>query len=290
MFERIIKYLSLQDRKESLKKLFLLYLLVLCITHGEIHYYVKILIVAFSLMGIFIPRLSSQLIYWLIILSALVFNLYFSFWYSSNHFFLAIYTVAAIIVELLISKKRSQLLVNPYRSLLIITFGLATLQKIISPYFLSGKLMASYILGGGSFYRVLSFIKPNHENLVYAYYDTTILAKSQPLIGDLNSFPISIPGEEFIMVCIILSVLIVIVELLLFILSANSKCFYHPKFVWVLIWFVWITFTFRQEYSFFALLLILFLLSVDKIRRTPNIALILSVFLLLFLDISSKFF
>jgi len=289
MFEKIIKYLSLQDRKESLKKLFLLYLLVLCFTHGEIQYYVKILIGSLSLIGIFVPRLSSKLIYWIIIISVLIVNLYFSYWYSSNHFFLAIYTVAAIIIELLKSRKGSQLIVNPYRSLLIITFGLATLQKIISPYFLSGKLMASYILGGGSFYRLLSFANPEHESLVYSYYDTTALAKSQPLIGDLNSFPISLPGEEFITVCIILSVLIVIVELLLFFLTASPRYFYHPKFAWILIGFVWITYTFRQEYAFFALLLILFLLSVDRIRRFPNVALLLSVFLLLILDLTNKF-
>lgn len=283
MREKVNTYLALHDNKENLKKLFLLYLLVLCLTHGEIHVYVKMIIGLSSFIGIIIPGISSKLIFWVFILMSLIFNLYFSYSYSSNHFFLATYTVGAVIIERIRSKSKSAPLVNSYRSLLILTFGLATLQKIISPYFLSGRLIASYILGGGSFYEVLSFINPNHEALVYSYYDTTMLAKSEPF---LTSFPISMPGENFILVCIILSFLIIAFEILLFTLSANSKYFYHPKFAWILIGFVWITFTFRQEYAFFALLIILFLLSVDNVKGNPGIVLKLNVFVLLVLDLT----
>jgi hypothetical protein len=289
MLEKVNKYLGLQNSKENLKKLFLLYLLVLCFTHGEFHIYIKVFLGTICIIGILIPEISSKLILWISIGLALIYNLYFSYSYSSNHYFLATYTVLAIIIDLVKSRTSSQLHVNPYRTLLIITFGLATLQKIINPYFLSGRLMASYILGGGSFYQALSLVNPNHEKLVYSYYDTATLAKAEPFINEVAGLPITMPGENFVIICIALSVLIIVAELLMFFLTAIPKYFYHRKFAWAVLPFVWLTFTFRQEYSFFALLLILFLLSVDMIKRIPNVALKSSIFLLLFLDLTNKY-
>ena len=282
-------YFTSVGRNENLKRLFLLYILVICFTHAEIHLYIKVFLGILCLIGIFITRISSQSFFWTIIAAVLIFNLLFSYSYSSNHNFLTTYTALAILIGSFKSKSGLTPAINPYRSLIFITFGLAALQKMLSPYFLTGKLIATYILGGGSFYHLLSFFNPSHKELIDSHYETMLLVKQQPLVEDFTGLPISLPGENFMVVCIVISVLIITSELLLFVLAIFNKWFYNARFAWIILGFVWITFTFRQEYSFFALIFILYLFSKGEIKKVPDIILKSSVFILLVLDLAVKF-
>ena len=76
------------DKEHFPGRLLLLFVLVLCITHAEIHTYVRIPVGALCILGLVLPDGPAKVWLWAFIGSLLVFNLYFSFYYSSNHYFL----------------------------------------------------------------------------------------------------------------------------------------------------------------------------------------------------------
>ena len=281
-----MKYWITEDHTENSKRILLLYILVLCFTHHEVHQYVKVILVLVCIAGILIKEISNHFLFWGLVFGMMIFNLFFRYTISSNHYFLAVFTVIAVFIQTLKTEQGQALRINPYRSLIIITMGLATLQKLLSSYFLSGKLIATYILGGGSFYHLIGYFDPKHIERVDTYYDTLKLVKEQPFSEDIASWAIPVPGEHFMMACLIITMLIVASELVLFLLTLVTKLYYKHWFPWILVAFVWVTFTFRQEYSFFALLLILFLLSNKDVGKVSDLIIKSSIVFLLILDLA----
>ena len=273
-----------QKRQTNSVKILLIYLIAISLTHSEIHLYIKVALISISAVGLIFGPVRKSYLLWAAILTLLSFNLYFSYWYSSNHFFLTVYAVLATLILRFRDNAPMQERINPYRSLLAIAMGLAVLQKLINPYFMSGRLIAMYVAGGGSFYSILSVFSKDHTSIVSSYYEVFDTVKSASYQSEASVDLVGEYGSQFFIICLIISLLIVAVEGLVFLFTVR-KTFHTSTYAWALLAFVWMTLAFRQEYAFFSLLLILYLLAAKDIKKPVWIAVIGSITIFLGLEL-----
>ena len=143
---------SLDDPEMPLR-LFLVFLLIFCPTHGRIVDLIKVEVVALAAIGVLVPWLVRRWEYWGLFTALFAVNLVYSFEHSANHYFLTLYTCMALAVMSYLRNRGDAVRINLPRALLIITFGFATLHKFLSEYFTSGRLLASYFLKGRTLQR-----------------------------------------------------------------------------------------------------------------------------------------
>lgn len=266
--------------------IFALYLIAVCATHSRIENELKLLLCIFGFSGIVFRNLLQQSSYWFFIFFLLAVNLYFNFMHSANHFYLLTYTSLALAVQSYLDFKKAESKLNLSRSLLIITFFLAGFHKLYSANFLSGRLLATYFLKGGSFTGVVNMLFPGFSSDAISDYRSTFQElKNTVLIHDY-SLSLNYFNPDFILFCKTLSIIIIIFEIIVFLFFAIKKLHYSKWSGLMVLLFVWGTFLFRNEFGFFSIICILFLLSRPKLAGTYKILLSLSVFLFLGMEIA----
>ena len=265
------------------------YLVVLVATHGGITDPVRFGVAFLSLFAIVVPAVTRWPAYWLAVTLLLAADLLYSYAHTANHYYLTIYTLAILTLETYRRARGCELAFNLSRALLIVVFGLAILQKAISPYFLSGRLMADYILTGGSLYWPLAWIYPGHDGAMQAFEHQFDLISSDPaLVG--TQLPIELPMAGFSLLVRGAAVSILLFEIGLFLALAWHRAFKHPLMPLFMLLFLWGTFFVRPEFSFFALIGILFMCARPDLNLRWTGVFVVSIVLFLALEVSELTF
>lgn len=266
---------SLSSEKVG-KYLMVVYVLILCTTHGGVATGVRFWASLFCLGALIMPTLLDRSLFWFVLGFTLSLNLLVNYAFAANHYWLTVYTVALFTIVAYRNEQGVPLSMNLPRALLIIVFGFATLHKILSSYFVSGRLLGDYILGGSSLTSTFSWFFEGHEEAIQAYWDTTSDVASSTMLEGV-SMSLSLPGEQFALVCQVIALTIVVAELAMFGVLVFKKAFDHPVMPVLMLGFVWGTFLFRNEYSFFALLCFLFFLSKPQMKLHWRLLVLLSM-------------
>ena len=261
------------------------YLVVLVATHGGVTDAVRFGVAFLSLFAIVVPPVTRWSAYWLAVTLLLAADLVYSYSHAANHYYLTIYTLAILTLDTYRKSRGDDLAFNLPRAVLIVVFGLAFLQKAISPYFLSGRLMADYVLTGGSLYWPLAWIYPGHDGAIQAFEHQFDLISSDPaLAGTL--LPIELPMAGFVLLVRGVALSILLCEIGLFLALAWHRAFKHRLMPLLMLLFLWGTFLVRPEFSFFALLGILFMCARPDLNLRWTGLFVLSIVLFLALEAS----
>ena len=266
-------------------RLFLVFLLVLCPTHGRIMDFIKVGVVVLAAFGILIPRLTRRWEYWALFSVLLAVNLGDSFRHAANHYFLTLYTCIALMASTYLRSQERAPRINLPRALLVITFGFAGFHKIISEYFMSGRLLASYFLRGKTFRQPLDWIYPDFPAVVSSYR-SQLDAIAEQAATTATTLPITVPSSGFSTLCMALALGIGLGELLVFGMLAINRTFYSKAAPFVLVGFIWGTFLFRNELTFFSILCILGLMSMKQAGHLARILLAVSASTMLALSLN----
>ena len=278
--------IPLLPRENAIPTIVLIFILCMSATHQGVETLVRVWMALLSMAGLLWPSLPRRSAFWLVMSIVLATNLITLYARCANHYYLTIYTSLYLTIEAWRRERGSTTSINLPRALLILTFGFATLQKVLSDYFLSGRLLAGYVLNGDAIYRILSRVYPSHPDAVQAFFEASGDVAGDVALGTA-SLPLTLPGDGFSELCRILALGIVGFELLMFAALAFRRVFDHPIMPALMLAFVWGTFTFRNEFAFFALLCILFLASRPRTSPIFQRLLVLSTGVFLAYDVSS---
>jgi hypothetical protein len=104
---------------------------------------------------------------WTLMLSTLmlVINVYLNFYTSANHGFMIAYIGLALLIA--ISADDEVLMQKMALWFLTALMGLALIQKMSSPYYMSGNLIGDYILTGQMFKNLITVVYPDWVNVVH---------------------------------------------------------------------------------------------------------------------------
>ena len=92
------------------------------------------------------------------------------------------------------------------------------------------------------------------------------------------------PFDGFPEFCLILTAGIVVFEVVMFAALAVGRVFHHPAMPGLLLLFVWGTFLFRGEYTFFSLVCFLFFLAKPRMPTLWKALILASMVIFLALD------
>ncbi len=104
---------------------------------------------------------------WTLMLSSLmlIINVYVNFYVSANHGFMIAYISLALLIA--ISADDEALMQKMALWFLAALMGLALIQKMSSPYYMSGNLIGDYILTGQMFKNLITVAYPDWVNVVH---------------------------------------------------------------------------------------------------------------------------
>jgi hypothetical protein len=104
---------------------------------------------------------------WTLMLASLmlIINVYLNFYTSANHGFMIAYIGLALLVA--ISADDEALMQKIALWFLTALMGLALIQKMASPYYMSGNLIGDYILTGQMFKNLITVVYPDWVNVVH---------------------------------------------------------------------------------------------------------------------------
>lgn len=117
---------------------------------------------------------------WTLILTTvmLVINVYVNYYHSANHGFMIAYIGLALLIA--ISADNEVLMQKMALYFLTVLMGLALVQKLASPYYMSGNLIGDYILTGQMFKNLITVVYPDWVNVVH---------ENNAAIRELGSLP-----------------------------------------------------------------------------------------------------
>ena len=261
------------------------YLVVLVATHDGITDEVRFGVAVLSLFAIVVPGVTRWSACWLAATLLLAADLFYSYSHAANHYYLTIYILAILTLETYRRGRGEELAFNLPRALLIVVFGLAILQKAISPYFLSGRLLADYVLTGGTLYWPLAWIYAGHDGALQAFERQFELISGDPTLAGAQ-VPIELPTAAFSILVRGAAVSILLFETGLFLALAWHRAFRHRLTPLLMLLFLWGTFLLRPEFSFFALLGILFMCARPDLNLRWTGSYVVSIVLFLALEVS----
>lgn len=258
----LAKNLALDERTSDrlVQVLFLVYLLGECATDPRYVSLLRVGLVFLSIVGIVAPPTRRSWAYWLGVTALMSVNVVLHYDDAANHHFLTAYVAAYFTLDAAFQRQARAMPFNVPRLFLVIIFLFATLQKLLSAYFMSGRLIAAYLLEGRSLFAVLTRVYSNYAAVTDTYSNAFAAVAGGALLGT-PSAPVDPPAASFIVLCRLITYAIVGGEAAVFILLAFNRTFYHPVMPWVMIAFLLGTFALRPEVFFFTLLCTLFLLS-----------------------------
>ena len=252
--------LAALDGESTPRTLFLVYLLTLCATHGGVMTGVRVWVSIFAVAALLAPVLSRRSDYWFVVAFTLALDLTEHYASSANHYWGTLYLTLFLALDAYRRERGVSDRLNGPRALLLIIFGFAALQKLISGYFMSGRLLGAYMLRGESLFRTLSLFDESHEQTVQAYFDTYADVASHTSLGGF-SLPIELPFELFPQLALAFALSVVVFETGMFLALTSRRFFESALMPPLMLAFVWGTLLMRGEFFFFALICTLFLLA-----------------------------
>ena len=279
------KFLKRYKNQDFILLLFFVFLIVSTLNPYRLEHFVKFLIFPVSLAVIIFPFLMRKWAAWLLISVFLTLNLYFNYLHTSNHLFIATY-FSWIVTLVLISKDDfTEALRSSSKYLLVLVMGMAVIHKITSPEFYSGSFMSYEFLFGLRYFSPIILLWPNFDNYI---------SQNQSGLGEIfntnfdgeNSVSIVYPDEEFFVFTKILSYFTIFYEavvVLFLVIYPRYKRLTHI----LLLSFIWFTYIYTNENSFFSMLCILgYLISYSGQKRFRT-AYIITIILMLSMDVLS---
>jgi hypothetical protein len=271
--------------RELLTRMYLVYVILLLSTHTQLSSGPRIMGGLIAVVGLLMPGILRFPYYWLLFATALAGDLYTNYSGVANHYWLTVYTTLYFAVDAWRQERGEALAFNLPRALLIVTFGFATFHKLASSYFMSGRLLGQYFMGGHALYIPLSWIYPGLESSVQSYHDAKVQVDAAPIF-DGYALPFDLPGEHFALLCATLTVSIAILELVIVAVLVIRPSFQSAVLPAALIAFVWGTFTVRGEYTFFSLVMLLTLLARPSLEPIWRLLLYGSLAIFMALDVA----
>jgi len=264
--------------------LFLSYVLILAATHDGVIEPVRAWVTLIVLAGLLLPALAESWRYWFSLAFTLSLNLVPYYAYAANHYWLTVYVTVCFALQKYRAEQGRAPSLNVPRGLLAIVFGFATLQKLLSSYFMSGRLLAYYFMSGSSMYDPLRWLFAGHARRVEAYLDAqTQISNATPLGGLSVSLPA--PPEGFLLLCQSIALSIVVAEFVVFAFLVVDRLFDSAFFPPLMLGFVWGTAAFRPEWAFFALVCILVFLARPQLSPWWKLLIVLSAVTLLAFEV-----
>lgn len=160
-------------------KLFFLFVSVYLVSSTADHPYQKMLVLCFALLIIvlFVKSLQQTLL-WYIFLAILVFDLISNFFGRANHHFLLIY-MSILIIQFLNNGRLQQLITN-IKYLVVIVLFFSSIQKLLSPQFVTGDFYY-YMLNTGKFFRPLLYFNQDMGDIINNNHSKILeLGKTDP--------------------------------------------------------------------------------------------------------------
>ena len=265
--------------------LFFVFLIVSTLNPYRLEYFVKFLILPVSIAVIAFPFLMKKWAAWLLISVFLTLNLYFNYLHTSNHLFIATY-FSWIVTLVLISKDDfCEALRSSSKYLLILVMGMAVIHKITSPEFYSGSFMSYEFLFGLRYFFPIIMLWPNFDNYI---------SQNQSGLGEIfnknfsgeSSVSFVYPDEEFFVFTKGLSFITIFYEavvVLFLVIYPRYKRLAHI----LLLSFIWFTYIYTNENSFFSMLCILGYLISYSGQKKFRTAYIITIILMLSMDVLS---
>ncbi len=279
----ISNLLKRYKNQEFIFFLFFVFLIVSTLNPYRLEYFVKLIILPVSIAVVIFPFLLKEWKIWLIISISLVLNLYFNYLHTSNHLFVATY-FSWIVTLILISKDNlhdSLRISSKY--LLALVLGMATIHKFTSQDFYSGSFMSyEFLLGLRRFFPIV-FLWPNFNSYIEENRSIVTEILNKYFDEDISQNIVS-PGEEFFVFTKIFSFLTIFYEAIItlfLIIYPRYKRLTHI----LLISFVWFTYIYTNENSFFSMLCILGYSISYEDQRKFRIIYILTIILMLSMDV-----
>ena len=103
-------------------------------------------------------RQRAFLLFWAV--AGLALNVVFNFYVTANHGFMIIYIGIALMIACAAGEQASAIIARASVLLISILMGLALLQKLVSPHYMSGALVGSYLANGYMFKTLISLVIP----------------------------------------------------------------------------------------------------------------------------------
>jgi len=239
-------------------QLFHIFILYFALIDSGIPFLLKIILCGSGVLALFfIKEIPERYFYWIYFIS-LTICLTLTYFEAPNHFFLFFY------LSLFMAIREEGWIKNfDYPCwLLILVFGLATVQKIISPQFMEGDFMGYLFMQRISLYFINAQLLPELEGLSKNFMDTFSSVYTSD--SEILSLPFQI-SDRLVGYALAHSYLVIVVELILVLILI----FFNHKIRYVAVLaFVWVTLAFRFEYSFFAILCLCVLMD-GKIEKFP---------------------
>ena len=119
------------------------------------------------LLGLVLATEQATRILLLIAISILnAFSIFIYYYEVANHAFFILYISLALLIAVLTTQVNEKLLRNTAFYLLALLMGFALIQKLSSSYYMSGNLMAEYVLTGVIYKKIISFFIPDWASIV----------------------------------------------------------------------------------------------------------------------------
>jgi len=279
----ISNFLKRYKKQNFILLLFFVFLIVSTLNPYRLEYFVKFLILPISILVVVFPVLLKEWKIWLLTSIFLVLNLFFNYLHTSNHLFIATY-FSWIVTLILISKHDFQdSLRISSKYLLALVMGMAVVHKITSPEFYSGSFMSFEFLLGLRYFFPIILLWPNFNSYIEENRSIYTEIFNKNFDEEINYNLVS-PGEEFFIFSKVLSFLTIFYEaiVMLFLLV-------YPKYRRLthilLISFIWFTYLYTNENSFFSMLCILgYVISYEDQKKIRTLY-ILTIILMLSMDV-----
>lgn len=279
------KYFINSYKKEDIPLfLFLFFLFVSTFNPYRLEEIVKYLILPSALLGLAIPYLIRSWKYWFLLSLLLLFNLVFNFFNTSNHLFIATY-FAWTVALILISKEDFFITLRSCsRYILILVMGMATLHKITSPEFTSGSFMTyEFLLGIRKFF-LLEIIWADLGK-IFSVNRTNVTDMISEGSAQISGADLLSPGDEFFIFTKVFSYFTIFFEAALFLSFVFYARLNRVTHI-LLILFIWFTYLYTNENSFFSMLCILGYLLSYKENKKIRIMYTATVIIMLIMDLA----
>ncbi len=218
---------------------------------------------------------------WMLLLASvmLIINVLVNFYISANHGFMIAYIALALLIS--ISSDDEVLMQKMALYILTILMGLALVQKLASPYYMSGNLIGDYILTGQMFKHLIAVVYPEWLNIVHENKAAIrTLGTMPPSTG--NSVSLVVPTGITLLIMTLTYVSLVsqfLMEVLL-LMRAKLGIWVH----YALLLFVVIIYSTRNENVFLSMNCILGYAMTDEQTKSARLLYVLWVFYLLAME------
>lgn len=211
---------------------------------------------------------------WVVAAALLVLNLALTWFQSANHTFLT----TAVVLLMATQRAGVGLPATAFRCLLVMVLAFAVVQKLLSANFMSGRLLAFFVLQGDILPGPLSWIWPELPGAVAA--NRANLEAARSLAADTPiDLPLIVPGEGLAAAARVMSWLAVAAEASIAALAVFARR-HERVFHVVLLGFVAGTYLLRNENHFLALMCLIGLGSARRFDRLVETGYVAAVVLL----------